>query len=304
MKEKTLIVITGPTASGKSALAVEVARLLDTEIISADSRQIYKGIPIVTAVPTEEERGGVKHHLLEILELDGYYSASEFEQDSLRIAEGLFQERDYVVVCGGSMMYVDALCNGIDDIPTVPKEIRENLMDDWRKEGDEWLLQRLAEIDPRHYEKVDRKNMKRVFHAVEVSLAAGTPYSSLLTGIKRERPFRILKVCLDGEREILFDRINRRVLEMVDAGLEEEARRVEHLRHLNSLNTVGLKEMFAMFDGLMTREEAISRIQKNTRVYAKKQITWHKRDKEMLRLDLSVSKEINAQAILKTLMNR
>ena len=304
MKEKTLIVITGPTASGKSALAVEVARLLDTEIISADSRQIYKGIPIVTAVPTEEEQGGVEHHLLEILELDGYYSASEFEQDSLRIAEGLFQERDYVVVCGGSMMYVDALCNGIDDIPTVPKEIRENLMDDWRKEGDEWLLQRLAEIDPRHYEKVDRKNMKRVFHAVEVSLAAGTPYSSLLTGIKRERPFRILKVCLDGEREILFDRINRRVLEMVEAGLEEEARRVEHLRHLNSLNTVGLKEMFAMFDGLMTREEAISRIQKNTRVYAKKQITWHKRDKEMLRLDLSVSKEINAQAILKTLMNR
>lgn len=304
MKEKTLIVITGPTASGKSALAVEVARLLDTEIISADSRQIYKGIPIVTAVPTEEERGGVKHHLLEILELDGYYSASEFEQDSLMIAEELFQERDYVVVCGGSMMYVDALCNGIDDIPTVPKEIRENLMDDWRKEGDEWLLQRLAEIDPRHYEKVDRKNMKRVFHAVEVSLAAGTPYSSLLTGIKRERPFRILKVCLDGEREILFDRINRRVLEMVEAGLEEEARRVEHLRHLNSLNTVGLKEMFAMFDGLMTREEAISRIQKNTRVYAKKQITWHKRDKEMLRLDLSVSKEINAQAILKTLMNR
>lgn len=304
MKEKTLIVITGPTASGKSALAVEVARLLYTEIISADSRQIYKGIPIVTAVPTEEEQGGVEHHLLEILELDGYYSASEFEQDSLRIAEGLFQERDYVVVCGGSMMYVDALCNGIDDIPTVPKEIRENLMDDWRKEGDEWLLQRLAEIDPRHYEKVDRKNMKRVFHAVEVSLAAGTPYSSLLTGIKRERPFRILKVCLDGEREILFDRINRRVLEMVEAGLEEEARRVEHLRHLNSLNTVGLKEMFAMFDGLMTREEAISRIQKNTRVYAKKQITWHKRDKEMLRLDLSVSKEINAQAILKTLMNR
>ena len=304
MKEKTLIVITGPTASGKSALAVEVARLLDTEIISADSRQIYKGIPIVTAVPTEEEQGGVEHHLLEILELDGYYSASEFEQDSLMIAEELFQERDYVVVCGGSMMYVDALCNGIDDIPTVPKEIRENLMDDWRKEGDEWLLQRLAEIDPRHYEKVDRKNMKRVFHAVEVSLAAGTPYSSLLTGIKRERPFRILKVCLDGEREILFDRINRRVLEMVEAGLEEEARRVEHLRHLNSLNTVGLKEMFAMFDGLMTREEAISRIQKNTRVYAKKQITWHKRDKEMLRLDLSVSKEINAQAILKTLMNR
>ena len=304
MKEKTLIVITGPTASGKSALAVEVARLLDTEIISADSRQIYKGIPIVTAVPTEEERGGVKHHLLEILELDGYYSASEFEQDSLMIAEELFQERDYVVVCGGSMMYVDALCNGIDDIPTVPKEIRENLMDDWRKEGDEWLLQRLAEIDPRHYEKVDRKNMKRVFHAVEVSLAAGTPYSGLLTGIKRERPFRILKVCLDGEREILFDRINRRVLKMVEAGLEEEARRVEHLRHLNSLNTVGLKEMFAMFDGLMTREEAISRIQKNTRVYAKKQITWHKRDKEMLRLDLSVSKEINAQAILKTLMNR
>ncbi|MDE7109214.1 MAG: tRNA (adenosine(37)-N6)-dimethylallyltransferase MiaA, partial [Muribaculaceae bacterium] len=167
MKDKTLIVITGPTASGKSALAVDVAKRLGTEIISADSRQVFKGIPIVTAVPTEEERGGVRHHLLEMLELEEYYSASEFEEDALGILHEIFGDKDVAVVCGGSMMYVDALCNGIDELPTVPADIRRELTEEWEREGDEWLLSELSRVDPVHFERVDRKNMKRVFHAVE-----------------------------------------------------------------------------------------------------------------------------------------
>ena len=282
-----LIVITGPTASGKSALAVEVARRLDTEIISSDSRQIYHGIPIVTATPTIEEMGGVCHHLIDILPLDAYYSASEFEQDALRISSHLFESRGVAVVCGGSMMYVDALCNGIDDIPTVPDDIRRSLMDEWNDRGDEWLLSQLQSLDPVHYERVDKRNMKRVFHAVEISVTANKPYSSLITGMKKERDFEVLKICLDGEREKLFERINSRVLRMMDAGLEEEARRVYPMRRLNSLNTVGLKEMFAWFDGIFTKDEAIARIQKNTRVYAKKQLTWYKRDSDMTRLDFN-----------------
>lgn len=289
MKEKTLIVITGPTASGKSALAVDVARHFDTEIISADSRQIYRGIPVATAVPGMEERGGVRHHLMETLDLHQYYSASEFERDSLAIMEGIFAEKDVAVVCGGSVMYVDALCNGIDEMPTVAESLRSSLMEDWKKRGDGWLLEELRRLDPVHYTRVDLKNMKRVFHAVEVSVASGRPYSSLLTGKVAERPFRIIKTWLNGNREILFDRINRRVEEMMANGLEEEARRVYPLRNLNSLNTVGLKEMFALFDGVFTRQEAVARIQKNTRVYAKKQITWLKRDESALRFDIGTT---------------
>ncbi len=297
VKKPLLIVITGPTASGKSALAVEVARRLDTEIISSDSRQIYHGIPIVTATPTTEEMGGVRHHLIDVLPLDAYYSASEFEQDALCISNGLFESRGVAVVCGGSMMYVDALCNGIDDIPTVPEGIRKSLMDEWKDRGDEWLLTRLQCLDPVHYERVDKKNMKRVFHAVEISVTANKPYSSLTTGMKKERDFDILKICLEGDRGKLFERINSRVMHMMDAGLEEEARTVYPMRRLNSLNTVGLKEMFAWFDGILTRDEAIARIQKNTRVYAKKQLTWYKRDSDMARLDFN--EEIkNADKIL------
>ncbi len=298
MKDKTLYVITGPTASGKSALAVELARLLETEIISADSRQIYQGIPVVTAVPSEEERGGVTHHLLEILPLDAYYSASEFEQDALRLANDIFSNKESAVVCGGSMMYIDALCNGIDDIPTVPEEIRSQLTEDWLIKGDAWLLDKLRYLDPAYYTKVDLNNLKRVFHAVEVSLTAGAPYSSLLTGRKCQRDFRIVKVALGGERERLFERINDRVVRMMEAGLEDEARRVYSLRHLNSLNTVGLKEMFAWFDGNLTKEEAVARIQKNTRVYAKKQLTWHKRDESLMWLDFETKPIDNALRII------
>lgn len=298
MRRSKIIVITGPTASGKSALAVDVARRLDTEVISADSRQVYKGIPIVTAVPSEEERGGVRHHLIETLPLDAYYSASGFESDALEIIGSIFKERGVAVVCGGSMMYIDALCNGIDELPTVPDDIRFPLMDKWKEKGDDWLLSELRRLDAVHYDRVDKKNMKRVFHAVEVSLASGRAYSSLLTGTRRERPFDIIKICLGGDRVQLFDRINRRVENMMAMGLEEEARGVYHLRHLNSLNTVGLKEMFAWFDGEMTKDESVARIQKNTRVYAKKQITWHKRDDSLMRLDFSAPSGQNAEKIL------
>lgn len=274
---KKLIVITGPTASGKSDLAVKKALEYDTEIISADSRQIYRGIPIVTAVPDQAQRMGVTHHLMEVLPLDSYYSAAMFEEDALRIAAGIWKRKDVAIVCGGSMMYVDALCKGIDELPTVPDSIRIPLMKEWKDKGDDWLRDRLKALDPLYYRQVDKANLKRVFHAVEICMAAGVPYSSLRTGRSKQRDFEIEKIVIEMPREELFDRINRRVIRMVEVGLEEEARRVYPMRHLNSLNTVGLKEMFAYFDGEMDFETAVARIQKNTRVYAKKQMTWMKK---------------------------
>lgn len=274
---KKLIVVTGPTASGKSDFAVKLALEHDTEIISADSRQIFSGIPIVTAVPTMEERRGIPHHLMETLPLDAYYSAAMFEKDALRIAAQIWKRRDVAIVCGGSMMYVDALTDGIDLLPTVPDAIRRSLMEDWAAYGDDWLRDRLKTLDPVYFGKVDHSNLKRIFHAVEICMAAGVPYSSLLTGQKKKRNFEIERIIIERPREELFDRINRRVLAMVDAGLEEEARRVFPLRHLNSLNTVGLKEMFAYLEGSMDFDTAVARIQKNTRVFAKKQITWLKK---------------------------
>lgn len=275
---KKLIVITGPTASGKSDLAVKLALEHDTEIISADSRQIFRGIPIVTAVPDESQRMGVTHHLMEVLPLDSYYSAAMFEMDALRIAAEIWRKKDVAIVCGGSMMYVDALCKGIDELPTVPDSIRVPLTEEWKAKGDEWLLDRLKTLDPEYYRQVDKANMKRVFHAVEICLAAGTSYSSLRTGRRKRRDFDIERIVIDLPREVLFKRINRRVVKMMESGLEEEARRVYPMRHLNSLNTVGLKEMFSYFDGEMDLPTAVARIQKNTRVYAKKQITWLKRE--------------------------
>ena len=284
-----MYVITGPTASGKSALAVDLARRLGTEIISADSRQIYQGIPIVTAMPTPEERAAVKHHLIDMLPLDAYYSASQFEEDALRIAEDVMNRTGSVVVCGGSMMYVDALCHGIDELPTVPDSIRQGLIEEHAEKGDAWLLDQLQNLDPEYYGKVDKKNIKRVFHAVEIIRAAGKTYTELRTGERRSRPFEIKKYMIDMPREMLFSRINRRVDAMVADGLEEEARRVYPQRALNSLNTVGLKEMFAMFEGTMPRDVAIERIKKNTRVYAKKQLTWWARDREIIPLCWNVS---------------
>ncbi|MBO7165295.1 MAG: tRNA (adenosine(37)-N6)-dimethylallyltransferase MiaA [Muribaculaceae bacterium] len=278
INNKTLIVITGPTGIGKSATAIDLAQRLSTEIISADSRQVYKGIPIITAAPTEEERSIVPHHLVDFLELDEYYSASLFEQQALSLLEQIFSRSDYAVVCGGSMMYVDALCNGIDELPTIPDDIRQQLMQEHAVNGNDWLLQRLEQLDPVYYNQVDRQNTKRVFHAVEICLASGRPYSSLRTGTRQSRPFRIIKTALTADRQLIFDRINLRVEKMLEMGMLDEARSVYHLRHLNSLNTVGFKEMFRYIDGEWDLPTAIARMQKNTRVYAKKQMTWYQRD--------------------------
>lgn len=280
-RDKTLTVITGPTASGKSALAVELAEEYGCDVISADSRQIFRGIPIVTAMPTAEERQRVTHHLIDMLPLDAYYSAAEFERDALQLIEKEFEKGDKAIVCGGSMLYVDALCHGIDVLPTVPAEFRDDLKRQHQEKGDEWLLSELRDRDRAYYEKADLKNIRRVFHALELSLLTGKPYSSMLKGKRVERDFKIEKICIELPREELFDRINRRVDQMVRDGLEEEAARVYPLRHLNSLNTVGLKEMFAYFDGKLDRHTAIERIKKNTRVYAKKQMTWWRKQSDI-----------------------
>lgn len=271
------IVITGPTASGKSALALDIASSRGLHIINADSRQVFTGIPIVTAMPTPEDLASVRHHLIDFLPLDAYYSAARFEEDALEVARREMERCGEVVVCGGSMMYIDAFCHGIDDLPEVPGEIRRRVYEEWSERGDEGMLERLRRLDPEYFEAVDRRNMKRVVHAIEIIETSGRTFTSLRTGRRLRRNFDIEFIHIDMPREILFDRINRRVDEMVASGLEEEARRVYPLRGLNSLNTVGLKEMFAWFDGVMDRSTAIERIKKNTRVYAKKQLTWHKR---------------------------
>ncbi len=273
-----LIVITGATGSGKSDLAVSIAQKLGCHIISADSRQIYKDIPIGTAAPTREQLAAVPHHFVGTLSLDEYYSAAQYEADVLELLPELWRENNYAVMCGGSMMYIDAVTRGIDELPTIAPEIRAKAMDLYVQGGLPLLQETLQCIDPVYYGQVDRNNHKRLVHAIEITMQAGVPYSSLRTGQVKQRPFRIIKCAIGYDRERLFERINRRVEAMVAAGLVDEARRVYGLRHLNSLNTVGYKELFAYFDGLMDYDTAIARIAKNTRVYAKKQLTWMKRD--------------------------
>lgn len=275
---KTLIVITGPTGVGKTGKAIELAQSLGTEIVSADSRQLYRDIPIGTAAPTAEELAMVKHHFVGILGLEEYYSAAQFEVDALEVIKRIFAERDYAVMCGGSMLYVDAICRGIDDIPTISDEVRSRVAEMVATLRAEELRETLRSLDPAYHAIVDLNNTKRVAHAIEICLQAGVPYSTLRTGKAKPRDFEIVKIALNLPREELFDRINRRVNAMVEQGLEEEARRVYPLRHLNSLNTVGFKEMFAYFEGTMEHGVAIERIKKNTRVYAKKQLTWFQRD--------------------------
>ena len=275
---KTLIVIVGPTGVGKPAPAIKVAQHFGCDIINADSRQVFKGIPIGTAAPTPEEQALVHHHFVQFKELDDYYSAAQFEADVMALLPSLFDKGDYVVMCGGSMMYVDAVCNGIDQIPDISNEVRSAVKQQWQEHGLKPLLEELQRLDPAYYLQVDKLNPKRVVHAIEVCRQAGVPYSTLRTGQVKSRPFNIIKIGLNIERPQLFDRINHRVDAMIEQGLEEEARSVYHLRHLNSLNTVGYKEMFAWFDGTMDRTIAIERIKKNTRVYAKKQLRWLLRD--------------------------
>lgn len=281
MSTNTLVVITGPTGVGKSDTAVWLARELNAEIISADSRQLYRDIPIGTAAPTAEQMAEVKHHFVGTLSLEEYYSAAQFEDDVMQLLPQLFTRSPYVVMCGGSMMYVDAVCKGIDNIPTISDEIRREVMERFERDGAEAMREELRRLDPVYYNQVDLKNHKRVIHAVEICLQAGRPYSELRTNSVKQRPFRIVKIGLNLPREQLFDRINRRVEKMIEAGLVDEARRFYPQRHLNSLNTVGYKELFAWMDGTMDYDTAVARIQKNTRVYAKKQLTWYAKDTDM-----------------------
>ncbi len=283
--EKTLVVITGPTGSGKTSLAVEVAKAKGTEIISADSRQIFKEIPIGTAAPSEEERAAVPHYFVATHSLMDYYSAADFESDVISLLERKWREHDVMVMAGGSMMYVDAVINGIDDIPSISDENRRRAMAVYENGGLQQLRLDVLELDPEYYRQVDLNNHKRLIHALEIMYESGKKYSALRTGQSRKRDFRVLKFALNLPREVLFDRINRRVETMIDAGLEAEARAVYDMRHLNSLNTVGYKEMFEYFDGKMDRATAIARICKNTRVYAKKQLTWLKKDDSVIWLN-------------------
>ena len=280
----TLIVITGPTAVGKTALCLGIAKHYDIPIINADSRQIYRDMRIGTASPTESQLEEVKHFLVGKLNLTDYYSASMFEQDVLEILKQQFSgpdSKNIALLTGGSMMYIDAVCNGIDDIPTIEDEVRENLKKRLKQEGLERLCEELRLLDPEYYNIVDKKNTRRVIHGLEICYQTGKTYTSFRKRDKKERPFNIIKIALNREREELYCRINKRVDQMIEEGFIDEARSLYGLRELNSLNTVGYKELFDHFDGIYSLEEAIERIKGNTRRYARKQLTWFKRDPEV-----------------------
>lgn len=290
--QPTLIVLLGPTAVGKTELSIRLAKLLSCDIISADSRQIYRDINIGTAKPTKEERGGVVHHFIDILPLGQYYSAAQYEQDVLKLIG-----EDYSLLVGGSMMYIDAVCRGIDDIPTINEETRMLMKQRLADEGLDRLLAELRLLDPEYYEVVDHRNTQRIVHALEICYQTGRTYTSFRTGIAKQRPFHIVKIGLRRERANLFDRINRRVDQMMTDGLLDEARRLYPLRHLNSLNTVGYKELFNVIDGTWPLPMAVERIKKNTRVYAKKQMTWFQRDPDIHWIDIddmSIEEQIEA----------
>lgn len=278
---KTLVVITGPTASGKTALAIEVATRLGCDIISADSRQIFKGLPIGTATPDAHQLAAVRHHFVATLPVESYYSAAQYEADVMALLSELFADSDYAVMCGGSMMYVDAVTRGIDLLPTISEETRAYAYGLLHSEGIEAVRHKLAQLDPEYLAQADPHNHKRLVHALEICLESGVPYSSLRTGEAKKRSFRVMKFAIDMPRDTLFARINARVDAMIEAGLVEEARSMLTKRHLNALNTVGYKEMFAYLDGTWDLATATARMAKNTRVYAKKQLTWLKRDPEV-----------------------
>lgn len=282
---KTLIVLIGPTGVGKTELSLSLAEHLKCPILNADSRQIFKDIEIGTAAPTADELARVKHYFVHTLPLDCYYSAAQYEEDVLKILGEVFAEGDVAIMSGGSMMYVDAVTKGIDDIPTVDDEVRSLIAHRLATEGLDPLLAELKILDPSYYEVVDHHNHKRVVHALEICYMTGATYSSMRVNKVKERPFRILKFGLMRERASLFSRINRRVDMMMQQGFMDEAQRVYHLRHLNSLNTVGYKELFNVIDGTWELPMAVERIKKNTRVYAKKQMTWYKRDEDIRWLD-------------------
>ena len=284
---KTLFVILGPTGVGKTELCLTIAKHLKTPIINADSRQIFAELPIGTCAPTPKQQSIVKHYFVGNHQLHDYYSAAKYEQDALSLLTRLFNgeedgiEHDTALLSGGSMMYIDAVCKGIDEIPTVDNNTRELMKQRLASEGLEALVEELKQLDPEHWSIVDRNNPRRVVHALEICHMTGKTYTSFRTNSIKQRPFNIVKIGLNRPRDILYDRINQRVLTMMEQGLENEARKVYPLRHLNSLNTVGYKELFAYFDGLIPQEEAVRQIQSNTRQYMRKQLTWYKKDENV-----------------------
>ena len=275
----TLIVITGPTAVGKTALTIELARHYGIPVINADSRQIYRELRIGTASPTDQQQRLAKHYFVGTKSINDYYNASMYEQEVLELIERNHQAQN--LLSGGSMMYIDAVCNGIDDIPTVRDDIRQEMKRRYQEEGLEALCEDLRRLDPEHYAIVDRQNYRRVIHALEICYQTGRTYTSFRTQERKPRPFRIIKIGLNRDREELYDRINARVDQMMDDGLLAEAESLYPQRHLNALNTVGYKEMFDYMDGRWPLNEAIERMKGNTRRYARKQLTWFKRDPEM-----------------------
>lgn len=278
---KTLIVLLGPTGVGKTDLSIDIARYFQTSILSCDSRQIYKEMYIGTAVPSVSQLAAVPHYFIQTISVEDYYNSWQFEVEALAKIRELFTEKDVVLMTGGSMLYIDAVCKGIDDIPTISPELRAELMEIYEQQGPEAIQAMLKELDPVFYEQVDLNNGKRVLHAVEVCRMAGVPYSSLRTNTPKERGFRIVRIGLNREREELYERIDRRVDMMLAEGLEAEARRLWPLRHLNALNTVGYKELFDYFEGKTDYEEAVRLIKRNSRRYARKQLSWFRRDEDI-----------------------
>lgn len=275
---KTLIVILGPTGVGKTELCLRVAEYFHIPVINADSRQIYRGIPIGTATPTQEQQARVKHEMVEILDIGEYYNASMFENDVLKLLEEQFKNSDIALMSGGSMMYIDAVCDGMGDLPTVSDEERTKMKKRLAEEGLDSLCEELRTLDPAYYEIVDKKNYRRVIHALEIIHTTGQTFTSLRTGEKKDRSFNIVKIGLNRDRTELYDRINKRVDAMMRDGLLDEAKRWYPHRDFQSLNTVGYKELFAYLDGVWSLEEAVERIKGNTRRYCRKQLTWFKRD--------------------------
>ena len=298
---KTLLVLLGPTGVGKTEWSIRIAEKLGSSIISADSRQIYKGMTIGTAAPNEEQLKRVNHYLVGKLNPQEYYSASEFEDEVLPLLDELHNQHNTVVMTGGSMMYIDAVCKGIDDIPTIDDKLRRDLQELYQKEGIDPIRRQLKLLDPVFYDEVDLKNPKRVIHALEICLMAGKPYSSLRTNTKKERPFKIVKVGFNRDRNELYNRINLRVDQMIEDGLEEEARSFYPMRHLNSLNTVGYKELFNYFDGNCSKDFAIDKIKQHSRNYARKQLSWFRRDKDIYWINLSKSQDGVVEEIINLL---
>lgn len=279
--KKTLIVLIGPTGVGKTDLSIKIAEKYGSPIISADSRQLYSDLKIGTAAPTEEYLKKVKHYFVGTLKLTDYYSAAQYESEVISLLEELFKSNNTILLTGGSMMYIDAICKGIDDIPTVDSETRQMMMEKYEKEGLDRLCAELKLLDPEYYSTVDLKNPKRVIHALEICYMTGKTYTSFRTGNKKQRPFDIIKIGLCRDREELYERINKRVDIMIKEGLVDEVKSVYEYRNLNSLNTVGYKEIIQYLEGNCTLEFAIEKIKQNSRIYSRKQMTWFKRDNDI-----------------------